>query len=79
MEALVDNASIQYLFTFSFYGGFIMDLSAPKQVTFWISVVLAVLGLLGHLVKIPFISTYAFWFLLVGFILLAAGCFVKDL
>lgn len=56
-----------------------MDLSAPKQVTFWISVVLAVLGLLGQLVKIPFVSTYAFWFLLVGFVLLAAGCFLKDL
>jgi threonine/homoserine/homoserine lactone efflux protein len=55
-----------------------MDLSAPKQVTFWIAVILAVLGLLGQLVTIPFISAFAFWFLLVGFIVLAAGCFLKD-
>jgi len=56
-----------------------MDLSAPKQVTYWISVVLAVLGLLGQIVTIPFVSAYAFWFLLVGFVLLALGCFLKDL
>ena len=56
-----------------------MDLSAPKQVTFWISVVLAVLGLLGKLVTIPVLSTFSFWLLLVGFILLAAACMVKDL
>jgi hypothetical protein len=56
-----------------------MDLSAPKQVTFWIAVVLAVLGLLGALATIPFLSAYSFWILLVGFIVLAAGCFLKDL
>ncbi len=56
-----------------------MDLSAPKQITYWISVVLAVLGLLGAIVTIPFLSTYAFWFLLVGFVLLALGCWLKDL
>ncbi len=37
-----------------------MDISAPKNVTFWISVVLAVLGLIGVIVTIPFLSTYAF-------------------
>jgi threonine/homoserine/homoserine lactone efflux protein len=63
----------------SFKGGFIMDLSAPKQVTFWIAVILAVLGLLGQLATIPVLSAFSFWILLVGFILLAAGCFLKGL
>jgi hypothetical protein len=57
----------------------IMDLSAPKQVTFWVAVILAVLGLLGALVKIPLVSTYAFWFLLVGFVVLALGSFMKNM
>jgi hypothetical protein len=56
-----------------------MDLSAPKQVTFWVALVLAVLGLLGQLATIPFVSAFAFWFLLVGFVVLAAGCFMKNL
>ena len=46
-----------------------MDLSAPKQITFWIAVVLAVLGLLGQLATIPVLSAFSFWILLVGFIL----------
>ena len=57
----------------------IMDLSAPKQVTFWVALVLAVLGLLGQFAAIPFVSAYAFWFLLVGFVVLAAGCFMKNM
>ncbi len=50
-----------------------MKLSPPKQTTFWISVVLAVLGLLGKLVTLPVVSAYSFWFVLVGFVLLALG------
>ena len=56
-----------------------MDLSAPKQATFWIAVVLAILGLLGQLVTIPVLSGFAFWLLLVGFIVLAAGTAMKNL
>ena len=38
-----------------------MQLSAPKQITFWIAVVIAVLGLLASLVSIPGLSGFAFW------------------
>ena len=41
-------------------------LSAPTIPVFWISVVLAVLALLGHFAKIPFITEYQFWVAIVG-------------
>lgn len=50
-----------------------MKLSAPKVVTFWIAVVLAVLGLLATLVTIPVLSGFAFWLVVIGFIVLALG------
>lgn len=56
-----------------------MKLSAPKNTTWWIAVVIGVLGILGQLVSIPFVSTYAFWFVVVGFVLLALATFLKDL
>lgn len=55
-----------------------MKLSAPKMVTFWIAVVLALLGLIGYLSTIAFLSTYAFWILLIGFIILGLGTLIKD-
>ena len=55
-----------------------MKLSAPKNVTFWVAVVLAVLGALGTLVSIPLVSTYSFLFVIVGFVLLALGVLLKG-
>lgn len=55
-----------------------MTLNAPKQIVFIIAVVLAVLALLGYFVAIPFVSTYAFWILLIGFIVLAGGVTMKG-
>lgn len=56
-----------------------MKLSAPKQITFWIAVFLAVLGLVGHLGLIAALGGYAFWLVFIGFVVLAAGNFFKDL
>lgn len=50
-----------------------MRLSAPKQVTFWIAVILAVLGILASLVVIPVLSGMAFWLVVIGFVILAVG------
>jgi hypothetical protein len=50
-----------------------MKLSAPKQITFWIAVILAVLGVLGTLVTLPVLSGFAFWLVVIGFIVLALG------
>ena len=56
-----------------------MNLTAPTKAVFWISVVLAILALLGTLVStIPFISLYAFWIAIAAYIVLAAGCLMKG-
>jgi len=56
-----------------------MKLSAPKNVTFLVAVVLAVLGVLGALVSIPLVSANGFLFVVVGFVLLALGTLLKGL
>lgn len=56
-----------------------MKLTPPKIITFWISIILALLGFIGVLVSIPVISAYAFWFLFAGFILLVLALLVKGL
>jgi hypothetical protein len=55
-----------------------MKLTPPKQSTFWISVVLAALGLIGSFVTIPFVSGFAFWFVLVGYVVLFLGLVLKG-
>ena len=56
-----------------------MKLSAPTQGIFWLSVMLAVLGLLGKLMSLSFISTYAFWIVLIAYAVLALGCLLTKL
>ncbi len=55
-----------------------MKLSAPKQLTFWIAVILAVLGVLATLVTIPVLSGFAFWLVVIGFIVLAVGNLIEG-
>ena len=56
-----------------------MKLSAPKTVTWWIAVVLGVLGILGTFVSLPFVSANAFWFVAIGFVILVLATYLKDL
>jgi len=56
-----------------------LKLSEPKVVTFWIAVILAVLGLLAFLGTISGLSSYAFWLVAAGFVLLALGNLLKNL
>jgi len=57
-----------------------MKLSAPRQITFWIAVALAVLCLLGVIVpSLPLIGGFAFWLVLVGFVVLALGNLLEGL
>lgn len=56
-----------------------MKLNAPKQVTFWISVLLFVVGLIATFVAIPFISGIALWLIVAAFVLLALSCVLKGL
>jgi hypothetical protein len=56
-----------------------MKLSAPKQITWIIAVVLGVLGLLGSITTIAGVSANAFWFVFIGFALLAVATLVDGL
>lgn len=56
-----------------------MRLNAPKQIVWIICLILGVLGLLGELVSIPFISGIAFWLVVIGLALLLAATALKNL
>jgi heme/copper-type cytochrome/quinol oxidase subunit 1 len=56
-----------------------MQLSAPKQITWWIAVVVGVLGILATLVTIPVLSGFAFWLVVIGFLLLAVATLIEGL
>ncbi len=56
-----------------------MKLSAPKNVTWWIAVVIGLLGFIGSLVTIPVISGLSFWLVFIGFAILAVATFVEGL
>lgn len=56
-----------------------MKLSAPKNVTFWIAVVIALVGLIAFFGVIPGFGAYSFWLVLVGFVLLALANLMEGL
>ena len=56
-----------------------MKLSAPKQLTWWIAVVVGALGFIGKFVTLPLISGLSFWLLFIGFALLALATFMDGL
>ncbi len=56
-----------------------MKLSPPKTVTFWLALILAALGVLAKLVSIPVLSPFAFWLVVIGFVILLLGNMVKGL
>ncbi|MBL8594032.1 MAG: hypothetical protein JNK01_15210 [Devosia sp.] len=55
-----------------------MTLNAPSQTMFIVAVVIAIIALLGAIVSIPFVSTYAFWILIVAFLVLAGAVMMKG-
>jgi hypothetical protein len=59
-------------------GGTAMNLSAPTQVVFWISLVIAIIALIGFFVTIPFVTAYAFWIAIAAYVVLAAGCLMTG-
>jgi hypothetical protein len=56
-----------------------MKLNAPTKNFWWISVILAVLAVVGQFVAIPFVSVYSFWVITVGFVLLALSTVLKGM
>ena len=53
-------------------------LNAPTFPVFVISVILALLALVSVFVPIPFISAFAFWVMLVAYLVLVAGNVLKG-
>ena len=49
-----------------------MKLNPPKQTTFWVCVVVGLLGIVGRLIpSLPVLSGFAFWLVVIAFVLLA--------
>ena len=56
----------------------LVRLSAPKQGTFLVSLVIAIFALIAFLVRIPDVSPNAFWIAIVAYVVLAVGCALKG-
>jgi len=56
-----------------------MKLSAPKNITWIIALVLGIIGLIAQLVTIPVISGLAFWIVLVGLLLMLLATYIEGL
>ena len=54
-------------------------LSAPKVITFWIAVLLALIGVIAVLAPITSLAGYALWLVVAGFVLLALGNLLEGL
>jgi hypothetical protein len=50
-----------------------MSLSPPTTVVFVISIILALLAVIGNFVAIPFITEHGFWVAIVAYVILACG------
>ena len=56
-----------------------MKLTPPKTITFWIAVVLGLLGLFSFLGAFTLLPIEAFWLVFLGFALLVVALMVKGL
>lgn len=56
-----------------------MKLSAPKQITWFVALALAVLALLGQTSVVAALSPYAFWLALIAAALMLLATIVKGL
>jgi len=55
-----------------------MKLNAPKQVTWWVAVVVGALGILGQLITIPVVSGLSFWLVTAGLVILVLATLLKG-
>ncbi|MBV8565233.1 MAG: hypothetical protein JO273_07255 [Methylobacteriaceae bacterium] len=54
-------------------------LKQPRQLTFLVSLVLAVLGVLSTRMHIQYVSGHGFWFVVAGYVVLALGTLIDAL
>jgi hypothetical protein len=55
-----------------------MNLHAPSVPIFVVSLVFAVLALIGHVVLIPFVTLYGFWVAIIAYVILAVGVVMRT-
>jgi uncharacterized membrane protein YtjA (UPF0391 family) len=56
-----------------------MKLTPPKTITWWIALVLGVLGLLGYYGSVAGLSAYSFWLVMAGLVLMLVATRTKNL
>jgi hypothetical protein len=56
-----------------------MKLTPPKVITWWIALILGVLGLLGFTGSIAALSPYSFWLVMIGLVLMLIATLIKGL
>jgi hypothetical protein len=54
-----------------------LNLSKPKLITFWIALLLAVVGVIFFFV--PAVEAYALWVVVIAYVVLALGNVVKGM
>jgi hypothetical protein len=55
------------------------SLSSPRRETFLVSIVIAVLVVLGQIVALPFFTAYGLGLLLIAYLILVAGVLMENL
>ncbi len=55
-----------------------MSLSPPTTMVFVVSIVLAILAVIGTFTPLPFITANAFWVAIAGYVLLALGNILRG-
>lgn len=55
-----------------------MRLTPPKKVTFWISLILVILGIIGRWLGIDFLAEWSWILVVIGYIILVLGLLLKG-
>lgn len=60
-----------------------MRLNAPKQITWWVALIVGIVGILLHLLALPVLAFVpfglGFWLVVVAFVLLLVATFMPGL
>jgi purine-cytosine permease-like protein len=56
-----------------------INISRPTTWIVIISVILAILALIGHFARVQFLTEYQFWLAMIAYVVLLLGVLVKDL
>jgi hypothetical protein len=57
----------------------VMKLNPPKNVSWLLAVLLGLAGLVSSYVSIPILSTFSFWLVVLGWLLLVLATYFKGL